>query len=148
MQPRTADPFGQIASASLFLIAPVYSLSQCKDPSILRGDGRRYLFHGERSLVNPIHRFRLDSSTECSIIFDWAVQTPEEDLGRLLLVLVGQSATQAPNKDNPGYQRGEAFGLVVHPTRLGDGKYIRVGTFGYVAPRFFSACDTRAVEVV
>ncbi|KAJ4391382.1 hypothetical protein N0V93_004999 [Gnomoniopsis smithogilvyi] len=126
IQQASADPYGQISSASLRLATHAYDLFQCEHPSLLHEGGRRYVSHGPKSLVNPIHRFHLDEDTQCSIIFDWAVQSPEEDLGQLLLVLVGTlSATSR------SYQRGEAFGLVVHPSRCAEGKYLRVGTFGY-----------------
>lgn len=143
IQPRSADPYGQIASASLFLTTHVYDLGQCEHPSLLHEGGRRYVSHGPKSLVNPIHRFHLNEHIQCSIIFDWAVQTSEEDLGQLLLVLIGTlSAT------NASYQRGEAFGLVVHPSCGAGEKYLRVGTFGYVAPTFFDICQLRTIEIV
>lgn len=149
VQPRTADPYGQIASASLCLTTAVYHLSQCEHPSLLHEGGRRYVSHGSKALVNPIHRFQLDENVQCSIIFDWAVQTSEEDLGQLVLVLVGMlSTTPAANGKGPLYQRGEAFGLVVHPSHRAGGKFVRVGTFGYVAPTFFDKCPTCLVEVV
>lgn len=145
VQPKSADPYGQIASASLRLTTPVYKLRHCEHPSLLHEGGRRYVSHGPKALVNPIHRFHLTEHAQCSIIFDWAVQTAEEDLGQLLLVLIGTlSAT------TPSYQRGEAFGLVVHPSRHAEGtkEYVRVGTFGYVAPTFFDACQSCQIEIV
>ncbi|KAJ4424990.1 hypothetical protein N0V82_000272 [Gnomoniopsis sp. IMI 355080] len=143
IQPNSTDPYGQISSASLCLTTHVYDLQQCEHPSLLHEGGRRYLSHGPKSLVNPIHRFHLSGNAQCSIIFDWAVQTSEEDLGQLMLVLIGML-----NGTSPSYQRGEAFGLVVHPSRHAEGKYVRVGTFGYVAPTFFDTCRTCTIEIV
>lgn len=144
VQPKSADLYGQIADASLHLTTSVFHLLQCEHPSLLHEDGRRYLSHGPKALVNPIHRFHLSEHAQCSIIFDWAVQTSEEDLGQLLLVLIGTLTATSPSS----YQRGEAFGLVVHPSRTAEGKYVRVGTFGYVTPTFFDTCDSRAIEIV
>lgn len=149
MQPKTADPYGQIASASLYLTTRVYSLHGCIHSSFLHADGRRYVSHGPKSLVNPIHRFQLSDTAQCSVIFDWAVQTAEEDLGLLLLVLIGTVSTAAAMTGvSSSYRRGEAFGLVVHPSQHAEGKYLRVGSFGYVTPTFFDQCPCRTLEIL
>lgn len=145
VQPKSADLYGQIAHASLHLTTRVFCLRQCEHPSLFHEeDGRRYVSHGPRALVNPIHRFHLGEHAQCSIIFDWAVQTSEEDLGPLLLVLIGTLTTTSPSS----HQRGEAFGLVVHPSRSAEGRYVRVGTFGYVTPTFFDTCQSCQIEIV
>lgn len=144
VQHKSADLYGQIAHASLHLTTRVFCLLECEHPSVLHEDGRRYVSHGPRALVNPIHRFHLSEQAQCSIIFDWAVQTAEEDLGPLLLVLIGTLTTTSPSS----HQRGEAFGLVVHPSRSAEGRYVRVGTFGYVTPTFFDGCQSCRIEIV